>query len=89
MVLSGVAKHQVLHHEFDIDNAAVIVFQVEQRTFVGVCFMHFVAHFEDAIAQGVLIARRTEDFAAELFESMANGSVAGDGACSRQRLVFP
>ena len=50
---------------------------------------HFLAHLQDAATQLRLLPVGTQHFDAQLLESAADGSVAGDCACPRQRLVLP
>jgi len=72
MVIAGMAQHQVLHHEFNIDDAAVIMFQVEQRAFVGMGIEHLVAHFQDAVTQCGFFPRRAQHLDAQLLEGAAD-----------------
>ena len=82
-------EQQVLHDEFDVDEPARVLFEVEvacgRRGLVGV---HFLSHGEDVVAQ-VRLRRAGEDFLAQGGVARGEFRAAGDGAAARQRLVFP
>jgi hypothetical protein len=55
-----------LHGEFDIDQAAGIVFDVEQAAVVGMAVVHLLAHFLDFGAQFFNVARLLQHVVADL-----------------------
>ena len=49
-VFMGMCEDQVLHHEFDIDDTASIMLQIELAAFIRVAAEHFLAHGDNFMA---------------------------------------
>ena len=90
-VFGGVAEHEVLDEEFDVDQAARIVLQLEGAVVVlaGVAGGHLLAHAGHFATQRVEVARLAQDFLAHALEAGAQRGVAGGKARPCQRLVLP
>ena len=88
-MLSSVRQHQILNHEFHVDDAARVVFKVEQVARVRVSVPHFSPHllYFDAHCGGVALL--AHDLYANPFELAADTRVAAHRPSPRQRLVFP
>ena len=84
---AGVGEDEVLHGEFDVDNAAACVFDVVILRRMG--GGDFFAHGEDVVFEGGAVARQGEDIAADAFEGRLNGGFAADEAGAGEGLVLP
>ena len=90
LMAMGVAEHQILDDEFDVDDAAGIMLEVELAFAIrGVRVNHLPAHGDDFIPELVQVALLAEDFAADFLEAGADRRVAGAEAGAGQRLMFP
>ena len=89
-MLAGETQHQILHNEFDIDNAASVMFEPEFRIAVrGMGIEHFLAHGDDFFLQLGQIAWLAEDFATDSLETLADGRVTRTEAGAAKRLMLP
>ncbi len=82
-------QHPVLHGEFDIDHAAAIVLQVEQRRMVRMPRLDALAHLDDFLRERRGLARRGQHLFADLLEFRADFGVARAVARTAQRLMLP
>ncbi len=83
------AEHQKLDDEFDIDQSAAVMLEIEQRAAVGVVVDHLLAHRQHLVAQRGQIARLAQHLDAYRLEGRAECRIAGREPGARQRLVFP
>ena len=70
-----VRQHEVLDGEFDVDHAARVVLQVEERRRVRMARMHLAAHCDDVIAQFQRVTRQTQNGLAFRFERSADSAL--------------
>ena len=85
-----VRQHQVLHGELDVDHAARVVLQVEQRACgFGMAGGHLAAHVGDVGRERARVARQAQDRFAFRLERRAERGVAGHEARAGERLVLP
>ena len=63
-MLHGKAENEILHDEFDIDDPAAIVFQIEKGGSVGMRIMNFLTHRCDARLECTEVARLAPDHVA-------------------------
>ena len=88
-MLCGIAQYQVLDDELDIDDAARVMFEIEQFTPVRVRVAHFSAHADDFPAQFAKVPLPAKDVDAHLFKCCAYVRIAANGARPGQRLMLP
>jgi hypothetical protein len=88
---TGVRKsqHEELYGELDVDHAARVVLEVEQRAAVDVPGRHSPAHVDDVRGEPLAIAWQAQHAYARGLEGRADARITGDEACARQRLVLP
>src|SRR5215475_7810141 len=86
----GVEQYDALQHEFDIDEAADALLQIEARG-VGTIALGTPAraHARDFIAQTLGVARRGEKRFPNAREARAEHRIARDDARTHERLQFP
>lgn len=88
-MLCGVTQDQILDDEFDIDDAACIMLEIEQFTLVRMPIAHFPAHADDLAAQFIEVPLLAQDVDANLFECRGDVRIAAYGPRPGQCLVFP
>src|SRR5574343_724645 len=89
-VLMGVAEHQVLNDELDINDAADVVLQAELGVALGgVRIEHLPPHGDDLVLQLRQSAWLAQDFGADFLEALADGRITGTEAGAGQGLMFP
>ena len=90
LMAMGVAEHQILDDELDVDDAAGIMLEVELAFAVrGVRVNHLPAHGDDFFPEPGHITLLAKDFAADFIEAGAYRRVTGTEAGTGQRLMFP
>ena len=85
----GVAQHQVLDDEFDIDQAALVVLEVEQLAPAAMRVVHLLAHFDDFGGQLGRVAFLPQHLDADRFEMLADRWGAGRKTGPGEGLVLP
>jgi len=88
-VPAGVAEHQILDDEFDVDQPAVVMFQVEQFALARVGIDHFLPHRQYFALEFGEVAGLAQDLDADFLESRADIAVAGGEARPGERLMLP
>ena len=81
----------VLHHKFQVHDAAQPLFQVEARRFAARAdvLAHFFAHGGHRLRQPPRVPLAAQHFAAQRLHAPRQGVVPGDGPRAHQRLMFP
>jgi len=88
-VRMGIAQHQVLDDELEVDQTAGVVLDLETRVAAGVLVEHLAPHRDHFFRQLCKIARAAQQFFACALELGADLCIAGDKPCAGERLVFP
>ena len=84
------AQHQRLQQEFQVDQAALALLEVEGRRIAAIQFgAHAPAHRHHVLAQRGASRRARQRLRAHALEIRAQRRIAGDAARAHQRLVFP
>ena len=85
-----VTQHQILQQEFQVDQAARALLQVEARRIAAVQFRaHAQAHAVHVLAQFFRIARLGQCLLAHAIERIQQRAVTGHATRAHQRLVLP
>ncbi len=88
-VVVRVREDEVLDRELDVDHAARIVLEVEQRRRVRVAGEHPAPHVDDVGRELSALARQAQNRVALGLEGGADRGVAGDEPRAGERLMLP
>ncbi len=89
-LLRGAEQHAGLHQEFQVDQAAGALLEIETRRIAAVQLgTHARTHLAHFLAQRCGLARACQGLRAHLLELLQQRRIAGHAAGAHQRLVLP